>query len=43
MVSAERVRSGAPYPFGVAAAGVIGLAAAVLVLAAPHLPWRRRF
>ncbi|WP_406224041.1 phosphatase PAP2 family protein [Streptomyces canus] len=35
MVSAERVRSGAPYPSGVAAAGVIALAAAVLVRAVP--------
>lgn len=41
VVSAERVHSGARYPSDVAAGGVIGLAAAALVRAVPHLPWRR--
>ncbi|MFE9650781.1 phosphatase PAP2 family protein [Streptomyces sp. NPDC006365] len=40
MVAAERVHSGAHYPSDVAAGGVIGLAAAALVRAAPRLPWR---
>lgn len=42
MVSAERVRSGAPTPPARRPQGDRS-AAAVLVLAAPHLPWRRRF
>ncbi|MEU3342332.1 phosphatase PAP2 family protein [Streptomyces sp. NPDC006668] len=41
MVAAERVHSGAHYPSDVAAGGVIGLAAAALVRAAPHLLRRR--
>ncbi|MCL8017704.1 phosphatase PAP2 family protein [Streptomyces sp. AS02] len=37
VVAAQRVHSGAHYPTDVAAGGVIGLAAAVLVRAAPYL------
>lgn len=40
-VAAERVHSGAHYPSDVAAGGVIGLAAAALVRAAPRLLRRR--
>ncbi|MFI6808097.1 phosphatase PAP2 family protein [Streptomyces luteogriseus] len=39
-VAAERVHSGAHYPFDVAAGGALGLAAAALVRAAPRLLWR---
>ncbi|MGK5695124.1 phosphatase PAP2 family protein [Streptomyces sp. URMC 128] len=41
MVAAERVHSGAHYPSDVAAGGVLGLAAATLIRAAPHLLRRR--
>ncbi|MFF5483571.1 phosphatase PAP2 family protein [Streptomyces sp. NPDC012935] len=40
-VAVERVHSGAHYPSDVAAGGVIGLAAAALVRAAPRLLWRQ--
>lgn len=40
VVAAERIHSGAHYPSDVAAGAVIGLIAAALVRAAPHLPWR---
>ncbi|MCW8384433.1 phosphatase PAP2 family protein [Streptomyces justiciae] len=41
MVAAQRVHSGAHYPFDVTAGGVIGLSAAALVRCAPQLLRRR--
>lgn len=41
LVAGERVHSGAHYPSDVAAGAVLGLAAAALVRAAPHLLRRR--
>ncbi|WP_107086955.1 phosphatase PAP2 family protein [Streptomyces viridochromogenes] len=41
MVAAQRLHSGAHYPLDVAAGGAIGLAAATLIRAAPHLLRRR--